>query len=375
MSPKFSVEEKLADAFLSLLDAKPFTQITICELCRQSGVNRSSFYRKFTDMKDFTERLCRTVARKSLSVLREYTLGRADPTGGFSPMRRMERYFAVCFSATKNELPVVKKLYNSGFGLQLLRTFTAVWAEGVRVKMLPIQIEQDKLFSLSAEILSFYYTNRLYALLPPTEPDDRYLYDGFEPVILGAIADDPLCLGLDKAFRSTLYREAVELWQKNPKDPHPFTVTAICRRAYISRALFYTKYKNIDELTQKMSDDAVRILSLAILFHALGDRESAADRPVCRPETDACLRAATKTFSLDRALPFTQKIFRCVDRIFFTVLRETKGVDFVCSYYDALDRYIFTMIHVFLHTLITGDSDIFTAFIADMLPVKKTLKF
>ena len=42
-------QKQTADAMMALLSEKPFSQITISELCREAGISRQTFYSLFTN--------------------------------------------------------------------------------------------------------------------------------------------------------------------------------------------------------------------------------------------------------------------------------------------------------------------------------------
>lgn len=46
-------KKALADAFMTLLNQKPFDEITINELCDRAGVRRATFYKHYNDKYDF----------------------------------------------------------------------------------------------------------------------------------------------------------------------------------------------------------------------------------------------------------------------------------------------------------------------------------
>ena len=56
-------EEKIIREFTALLDKKPPERITVAELCRNCGINRSSFYLHFTDVYDMMDTIEEELAR------------------------------------------------------------------------------------------------------------------------------------------------------------------------------------------------------------------------------------------------------------------------------------------------------------------------
>ena len=53
MDPRAEYTKKIIeDAFLDLLREKPFTQITVTELVKKAGINRTTFYKHYLDVPD-----------------------------------------------------------------------------------------------------------------------------------------------------------------------------------------------------------------------------------------------------------------------------------------------------------------------------------
>ena len=50
-------EERIIGVFIDLLQNNPLEKITVSELCKGSGINRSSFYLHFTDVYDLMDRI------------------------------------------------------------------------------------------------------------------------------------------------------------------------------------------------------------------------------------------------------------------------------------------------------------------------------
>lgn len=52
-------QEALETAFLQLLQNKPVARISVTELCRRAGVNRSTFYAHYLDIYDLQDKVCK----------------------------------------------------------------------------------------------------------------------------------------------------------------------------------------------------------------------------------------------------------------------------------------------------------------------------
>ncbi len=73
-------EERIVREFTALLEEKPPERITVAELCRNCGINRSSFYLHFKDVYDMMDTIEEGLARYSGHLFdisgEEYSLGK-----------------------------------------------------------------------------------------------------------------------------------------------------------------------------------------------------------------------------------------------------------------------------------------------------------
>ena len=49
--------EKIEKAFINLLQTKEINQISVTEICKETGLNRSTFYASFIDIYDLADKL------------------------------------------------------------------------------------------------------------------------------------------------------------------------------------------------------------------------------------------------------------------------------------------------------------------------------
>ncbi len=62
-SKYFNTAVRMDEAFLALLDEKDFTYITVKEICREAGVNRSTFYLHYETVSDLLEETIEYIGR------------------------------------------------------------------------------------------------------------------------------------------------------------------------------------------------------------------------------------------------------------------------------------------------------------------------
>ena len=66
-----STEEKIEDAFLRLLKRKRYNCIYVQDLCKEAGINRSSFYAHYLDINDLMMKYEDKVAQNVVSLFKD----------------------------------------------------------------------------------------------------------------------------------------------------------------------------------------------------------------------------------------------------------------------------------------------------------------
>ena len=70
-----STDRRIIDALMALIEKKPFTDVTVSELCRKAGVNRTTFYTHFHSTADVLALLEKEIIDDFLATFR----GKDDP--------------------------------------------------------------------------------------------------------------------------------------------------------------------------------------------------------------------------------------------------------------------------------------------------------
>lgn len=86
---------KIRAAFLEALQKKKISEITVAEICRAVGINRSSFYLHYLDVYDILEKMTREVGEEIAGEIMGMHLTPRDfATGAYLPpvFRHMERH-------------------------------------------------------------------------------------------------------------------------------------------------------------------------------------------------------------------------------------------------------------------------------------------
>ena len=61
--------QKIQETFLSFLQTKELSQITVAEICKAAALNRGTFYSHYTDIYDLAEQLCLELEQDVLQLL------------------------------------------------------------------------------------------------------------------------------------------------------------------------------------------------------------------------------------------------------------------------------------------------------------------
>ena len=61
--------KKIQDTFMSFLQKKELSQITVAEICKAAGLNRGTFYSHYADIYDLAEQMCRELEQEVFQLL------------------------------------------------------------------------------------------------------------------------------------------------------------------------------------------------------------------------------------------------------------------------------------------------------------------
>ena len=93
-------QEKIETVFLALLEEKDIDQITVSDICKQTGLNRSTFYANYQDIYDLVEKL-RLQLVKEVDELYENDIANKGYTDGylrlFSHIREHQLFYKTYF--------------------------------------------------------------------------------------------------------------------------------------------------------------------------------------------------------------------------------------------------------------------------------------
>ena len=82
-SKYFNTAVKMNMALIEILKTKPFEFITVSEICKKAGVNRSTFYLHYENTKDLLELIEKLTAKNVEFISKKEAIDTTTPTGKF----------------------------------------------------------------------------------------------------------------------------------------------------------------------------------------------------------------------------------------------------------------------------------------------------
>lgn len=98
--------EKIEKAFVELLQSKELDDITVSEICKLTGLNRSTFYANFLDTYDLADKLRKTLENEFSSLFADYDYFN-ERTGALKMFTHIKEnqlfyktYFKLCYDSS-----------------------------------------------------------------------------------------------------------------------------------------------------------------------------------------------------------------------------------------------------------------------------------
>ncbi len=108
------------EALISLLETKDLEYITVKEICRRAGVNRSTFYLHYETVADLVEEAAETVSRRFLSYFdkKEADLGGIDGRTPADLVLINEDYLLPYLEFVKDNKSIYRAAYKNPVGMK-----------------------------------------------------------------------------------------------------------------------------------------------------------------------------------------------------------------------------------------------------------------
>lgn len=104
----------LRDAMLRLLQDDSVNKVSVVALCREAGINRSTFYRYYAEPADVLQDIEQNILRDIQRLM-----DRIDPNNESTYIRQMDEVYSYLY---RNARDIRQLLSNMDFGLQLLES-------------------------------------------------------------------------------------------------------------------------------------------------------------------------------------------------------------------------------------------------------------
>lgn len=97
--------EKIEKAFVNLLQTEELKSITVAELCKETGLNRSTFYANFLDIYDLADKLRRKLENEFSSLFADYDYfnERSGALKMFMHIRENQMFYTTYFKLCYDE--------------------------------------------------------------------------------------------------------------------------------------------------------------------------------------------------------------------------------------------------------------------------------
>lgn len=252
--PEDNAKGRLFYAFLELIKKKPYQKIKVSELIEKAQVNRSTFYRYYSDIFDYYDRICN-------SGLDYVTDGTDNFNDSDSLEEKLDGFYAVITGRISELREVIKILTGKNGSITFLKNF-----RGYLIEKLEESFKTDGEYE---ENLVQFYAERIYIYLLCTALSDSIVpfleYNGFEyDPKKGLVANIIECMsrGNGDSF-SRLMTAAANVFLT--KEPRSLNVNNITKNANVCRTEFYNYFGNMQKLVD-YSLGAARIVCTQEIF-------------------------------------------------------------------------------------------------------------
>ena len=254
--PADNARGKLFYAFLELIEKKPFNKIKVSELIEKANVNRSTFYRYYSDIYDYFDRICTSGLLYSTSGLDKCAENKSIKDG-------LDAFYSLLSSRIDIFSDIAKKVTGKNGSIAFIKDFRGYLIDRLEEAFVPKTEEDELLIMLYAEKIYVYL---LCAVCPPPYISDgditKYIYSPEKGVIENIVT----CIsrGNGEVF-AKLMTSAASIFLT--KEPRALNVNNIARTAFVSRTEFYNFFGNI----HKMIDDGIQtaaVICSQVLFEA-----------------------------------------------------------------------------------------------------------
>lgn len=235
--PENSARGKLFYAFLQLLEHKRYDKIKVSELIEAADVNRSTFYRYYSDIYDFYDRICSGGLFYTTSGLDKCAENKSLEVG-------LNAFYAVITERIALFADVLKRVCGKNGSVLFLSKFRGYLLDRFEEAFKP-QTKNDG-------ALLLFFTERIYVYLLRTVcgsadieaiSKNSYVYSPEKGVFENIV--DCISPGNSAVFRALMTVGAQTFLMKEPRS---LNVNNITKNACVSRTEFYNYFGNMSKM-------------------------------------------------------------------------------------------------------------------------------
>ncbi len=235
--PEYSARGKLFYAFLQLLEHKRYDKIKVSELIEKADVNRSTFYRYYSDIYDFYDRICS-------GGLFYTTSGLDKCAGGKSIEDGLNAFYAVITERIDLFANILKTVCGKNGSVLFLKKFRGYLIDRLEDAFKP-KTRNDS-------ALLMFFTDRIYVYLLHTVcgsadieaiSKQNYVYSPQKGIFENIV--DCISHGNSAVFRTLMTVGAQTFLTKEPRS---LNVNNVTKNACVSRTEFYNYFGSMTKM-------------------------------------------------------------------------------------------------------------------------------
>lgn len=246
--PADNARGKLFYAFLEIIDEKPFEKIKVSELIEKANVNRSTFYRYYSDIYDYFDRICTGGLFYSTSGLDKCAENKSLKDG-------LDEFYSLLTSRIDIFSDIAKKIVGRNGNITFLKKFRGNLIDRLEEAFRPATAQDEALLLCYVEKTYIYLLNAVCgdADFDAIENND-YVYSTDKGVIDNII--DCFSRGNGTVFKKLMTASANIFLTKEPRS---LNINNITKNASVSRTEFYNYFGNAQKMIDGGLDAAIHV--------------------------------------------------------------------------------------------------------------------
>lgn len=328
--PDDNARGRLFYAFLELIEKKPYDKIKVRELIEKANVNRSTFYRYYSDIFDYYDRICSSGLYYAFSSAEKCVKGKSTEDG-------LKAFSEILKARITDFADIIRIITGPHGSISFLRSFNGYITEHFEAHLNPKTEEEEFLIGEYSAML----TVCLFCSALPSDDMTRDYVNGYEYAADKGLFENILntCTAGRSPVFKTLANSAAHMFLT--KEPKSFNVNSITKYAGINRTEFYNYFGNTQKMIQRGAYAASYVCARILFAVSVCDEKDFVNKiPKNDINTIADTEMATERARQQRAYySFVKNIF-CILRDMLCEHFEKKGVAPTPEQEEALNLYV-----------------------------------